>query len=91
MPPYRIRLSVEHDEPMPRADTLPEVEADDPVSAAGIFIRQGRYSQTNLPRWARVVTEIHPNGMPKKVVRVPLEVDSTIPLVSPKRADETIF
>jgi hypothetical protein len=91
MPKYRIHLSVEPDEPMPLTVTLPEVEADDPVSAAEILVRQGRYSQTNLARWARVVTENHPNGMPKKAVRVPLDVDSVIPLVSLKRDDDPIF
>ena len=91
MPKYRIHLSVEPHEPYPPADTLPEVEADDPISAAEIFVGQGRYDQNNLPRWARVVTETHENGLPKKAVRVPLEVDRRVLLVSLRRDDDPIF
>jgi hypothetical protein len=90
MPAYHIHLAVEAHEPFPPVDTLPEVEALDPISAVEEFIAQGQFSQSNPPQWARVVLNAHPNGVPNQVLRVPLEIDRTILLDSRKRGGERI-
>ena len=54
----------------PRADKVRCIEHG-PADAAAL----GRYPQVAGLRWARVVTAMHPNGVPAQVMRFPIHAD----------------
>lgn len=73
MPKYRIHFCHEPTDPFPPLDTLPEVEALDPLSAIEELLAQGRHPQDRTLRWARAIVNYHDDGKPRQVLRVGLE------------------
>jgi hypothetical protein len=66
---YRVHFTADPNEPIPPVDTLPAIEADDPLTAADLFVAQGVAPSA---KWARVVLSVHANGKPHNVLRVPI-------------------
>jgi hypothetical protein len=76
---YHVHFSADHLEPLPPVATLASIEAEDPPSAVEALLAAGRVPQALGLRWARVVTAVHDNGVPKSVVRFPLTWPSKAP------------
>jgi hypothetical protein len=81
MPSYRIFVTAEPREAFPPLDTLPAVEALDPISAVEELLATVPHNR--VMRWARVIE----NDQPSRIVRVPLEVDDVLGVIL-KRDDE---
>jgi hypothetical protein len=80
MPTYRYLVANERNEPFPPVDTLPIVDADEPMAAVAKLAQDGKLPTTGPPFGVRVVTAVHPNGVPDKVLSVPLTPEFKIPL-----------
>lgn len=72
MPLYRVHFSELPYDPLPALETLPVVEADDPLLAAEQLINAGRVPEDRSLQWCRVVIAAHPNGKPKILRRFPI-------------------
>lgn len=73
MPRFQVHFAADAHEPFPPLDTLPTIEADDPIAAVQQLVSSGRVPQNRPVAWARVVLSVHENGQPRKVVRVPID------------------
>jgi hypothetical protein len=80
MPIYPYHVSTDRSDPFPSVDNLPTFEADDPMAAVAKLARDGKRPTTGPTFWMRVVTAVHPNGVPHKAISVPLTPEFRVPL-----------
>jgi hypothetical protein len=80
MPLYRVHFVADNSEPFPPLDTLPSVDAADPLAAVEELLRQGRVPQMGIMRWARVVLNVHENGRPRQVLRFAITPERVQPI-----------
>ena len=72
MPLYAYEVTYEQYSPFPPVSTLPTVYAVSPLQVAERLARMGRLPEGAGTFWVRVVTEAHDNGMPAKVISLPV-------------------
>jgi hypothetical protein len=75
MPSYRVFITAGPHEPFPPLDTLPAVEALDPISAVEELL--ATVPQNRPMRWARVIE----NGQSSRIVKVPLEANDVLGVI----------
>lgn len=76
---YRVHFAADAHEPFPPVESLAKVEARDPLAAVESLVKTGRVPQDGVKHWARVILNLHPNGKPWKVLRVPITPTGQIP------------
>jgi hypothetical protein len=69
MPTYFVSFTAEPPATYPPVATMTAVEADSPQAAVEALLAAGRYPQEPGLRWANVAIEVHPNGVPARVMR----------------------
>jgi hypothetical protein len=69
MPTYFVSFTAEPPTTYPPVTTMTAVEADIPQAAVEALLAAGRVPQIPGLKWANVATEVHPNGVPARVMR----------------------
>jgi len=69
---YHYQIATEPDEPIVSLDKMSTIEAATPFEAVDALRYQGRLPNSETPIYVRVVTSVHDNGMPAKMISVPL-------------------
>jgi hypothetical protein len=72
MPHYPYHLAFSADERFGPVVNLPIVEANTPFEAVDKLRFQGLLPSSQTPLYVRVITEVHDNGIPAKVISVQL-------------------
>ena len=67
MPLYHVHFAAEPPASYPPVSEMMAVTAVDPLAAVESLLESGRVQNPSL-RWAGVVTDLHPNGVPAKVL-----------------------
>lgn len=80
MPLYRVHFVADNSEPFPPLDTLPSIDAANPLAAVEELLRDGRVPQTGIMRWARVVLNVHESGRPRQVLRFAIRAEHVHPI-----------
>jgi hypothetical protein len=69
MPTYYVSFTAEPPASYPPVDTMTAVEAGSPQAAVEVLLATGRVPQISGLKWANVAIEVHPNGVPARVMR----------------------
>ena len=69
---YHYDVSYDQCARFPLAASLPALEAESPLAVVHALTREGRLPKGGGTFWVRVVTAVHDNGMPEKVLSVPV-------------------
>ena len=80
MPAFRFHYSAELTAEFPPVTTLPVVDAPTALDAAHAALAQFPPTLTAPSIWLWVVVAVHPNGVPHRVLSVPLTAERAAPL-----------
>jgi hypothetical protein len=67
---YPYQITFDESARFQLVDAMPRVEAESPIQAVHKLAREGRLPPDGPIFWVRVVTSVHDNGMPHKVISV---------------------
>jgi hypothetical protein len=69
MPTYYVSFTADAPTSYPPVATMTAVEADGPQGAVEALMAAGRVPQILGLKWANVAIDVHPNGVPARVMR----------------------
>jgi len=69
---YPYQVTFDESATFQLVNSLPSIEAETPIQAVHKLARAGRLPKDSPIFWVRIVTSVHDNGMPHKVISIPV-------------------